>query len=40
VFLQSSVFVCFCLFLGLPNLDPDPIVRYMDPDPSIIKQKK
>ena len=25
-------------FLGL--LDPDPLVRGMDPDPSIIKQKK
>ncbi len=28
-------------FLGLPDLDPDPLVRGMDPDldPSIIKQK-
>jgi hypothetical protein len=26
------------MFLGLPG--PDPIVRDMDPDPSIIKQKK
>jgi hypothetical protein len=25
------------MFLGL--LDPDPLVRGMDPDPSIIKQK-
>ncbi len=25
------------MFLGLP--DPDPLVRDMDPDPSIIKQK-
>jgi hypothetical protein len=25
------------MFLGLP--DPDPLVRSMDPDPSIIKQK-
>jgi hypothetical protein len=25
------------IFLGLP--DPDPLVRGMDPDPSIIKQK-
>jgi hypothetical protein len=25
------------MFLGLP--DPDPLVRGMDPDPSIIKQK-
>jgi hypothetical protein len=24
-----------CMFLGLP--DPDPLVRVMDPDPSIIK---
>jgi hypothetical protein len=27
-----------CMFLGL--LDPDPLVRGMDPEPSIIKQKK
>ncbi len=26
------------MFLGLPDPDPDPIVRGMDPDPSIIKQ--
>jgi hypothetical protein len=25
-------------YLGLP--DPDPLIRGMDPDPSIIKQKK
>jgi hypothetical protein len=25
------------MFLGLP--DPDPVVRYTDPDPSIIKEK-
>jgi hypothetical protein len=28
------------MFLGLPDLDPDPLIRGMDPDPSIIKQKK
>jgi hypothetical protein len=27
------------MFLGLQDLDPDPLVRGMDPDPSIIKQK-
>jgi hypothetical protein len=27
-------------FLGLLDPDPDPLVRGMDPDPSIIKQKK
>jgi hypothetical protein len=27
------------LFLGLLDPDPDPLVRDMDPDPSIIKQK-
>jgi hypothetical protein len=27
------------MFLGLPDPDPDPPVRGMDPDPSIIKQK-
>jgi hypothetical protein len=26
------------LFLGLPDPDPDPLVRGMDPDPSIIMQ--
>jgi hypothetical protein len=26
------------MFLGLP--DPDPLVRYSEPDPSIIKQKE
>ncbi len=26
-------------FLGLRDLDTDPLVRGMDPDPSIIKQK-
>jgi hypothetical protein len=25
--------------LGLQDPDPDPLVRGMDPDPSIIKQK-
>ncbi len=24
------------MFLGLPDRDPDPLVRGMDPDPSII----
>jgi hypothetical protein len=28
------------LFLGLLDPDPDPLVRGMDPDASIIKQKK
>ncbi len=28
------------MFLGLLNPDPDPLVKGMDPDPSIIKQKK
>jgi hypothetical protein len=28
----------FHMFLDLP--DPDPLVRYTDPDPSIIKKKK
>jgi hypothetical protein len=27
------------MFLGLLDPDPDPLVRGMDPDPSIIKQK-
>jgi hypothetical protein len=29
------------MFLGLPDLDPDPFIRGMEPDsdPSIIKQK-
>ncbi len=27
------------MFLGLLDPDPDPLVRVMDPDPSIIKQK-
>ncbi len=27
------------MFLGLKDPDPDPLVRGMDPDPSIIKQK-
>jgi hypothetical protein len=27
------------VFLGLLDPDPDPLVRGMDPDPSIIKQK-
>jgi hypothetical protein len=27
------------IFLGLVDLDPGPLVRGMDPDPSIIKQK-
>jgi hypothetical protein len=27
------------MFLGLLNPDPDPLVKGMDPDPSIIKQK-
>jgi hypothetical protein len=27
------------MFLGLLDLDPDPLVRGMDPDPSISKQK-
>jgi hypothetical protein len=27
------------MFLGLQDLDPDPLVRGMDPDPSIIMQK-
>jgi hypothetical protein len=27
------------MLLGLLNLDLDPLVRGMDPDPSIIKQK-
>jgi hypothetical protein len=29
------------MFLGLPDLDPDPLDRGMDPDPdpSVIKQK-
>ncbi len=27
------------MFLGLLDPDPDPLVRAMDPDPSIIKQK-
>jgi hypothetical protein len=27
------------MFLGLQDLDPDPLVRGMDPDPSIIKHK-
>jgi hypothetical protein len=29
------------MFLGLPDLDPDPLVRDTDadPDPSIMKQK-
>jgi hypothetical protein len=27
------------MFLGLPVPDPDPLLRGMDPDPSIIKQK-
>jgi hypothetical protein len=28
-----------CMFLGLLDPDPNPLVRGMDPDPSIIKQK-
>jgi hypothetical protein len=28
------------MFLGLLDPDPDPVVIGMDPDPSIIKQKK
>ncbi len=28
------------IFLGLLDPDPDPLVRGMDPDPSIIMQKK
>ncbi len=38
---QSSVGIRICrnhMFLGL--LDPDPLVRGPDPDPSIIKQKE
>ena len=27
------------MFLGLLDPDPDPLVRGMDPDPSVIKQK-
>ncbi len=27
------------VFLGLLDLDPDPLVRGIDPDPSIVKQK-
>jgi hypothetical protein len=27
------------VFFGLPDPDPDPLVRGMDPDPSIIMQK-
>jgi hypothetical protein len=27
------------MFLGIRNPHPDPLVRYMDPDPSIIKKK-
>jgi hypothetical protein len=27
------------MFLGLPDPHPDPLVKYMDPDPPIIKQK-
>jgi hypothetical protein len=27
------------MFLGLPDPNPDPLVRGMDPDPSVIKQK-
>jgi hypothetical protein len=27
------------MFLGLLDPDPDPLVRGMDPDPSIIQQK-
>jgi hypothetical protein len=28
------------MFLGLPDPHPDSLVRYTDPDPSIIQQKK
>jgi hypothetical protein len=28
------------MFLALPDLHPDPLVRDTDPDPSIIKQKQ
>ncbi len=27
------------MFLGLPDPHPDPLIREMDPDPSIVKQK-
>ncbi len=27
------------VYFGLPDPDPDPLVRCMDPDPSIIMQK-
>jgi hypothetical protein len=39
----KSCIPVFTMFLGLPDLDPDPLVRGMDPDPdpdpSIINQK-
>jgi hypothetical protein len=27
------------MFMGLLDPDPDPLIKCMDPDPSIIKQK-
>ncbi len=37
LFLVLRIRIRIHMFLGL--LDPDPLVRGMDPDPSIIKQK-
>jgi hypothetical protein len=38
MYLQKAVFrIRIHMFLGLP--DPDPFVRDMDPDPSVIMQK-
>jgi hypothetical protein len=37
--LQIRILIRIHMFLGLPDPNPDPFVRGMDPDPSIIMQK-
>ncbi len=40
LFMQEAVLrIRIHMFLGILDLDPDPLVRGMDPDPSIIKRK-
>jgi hypothetical protein len=39
LWIRIRILIRIHMFLGLLDPDPDPLVRCMDPDPSITKQK-